>query len=547
MTARRVRSGALLAAVGLVVAVAAAAQTTSAVPAGNPDAIIDLDSATGQSLASAAWRYHDAELAEVDFRAAGPDRKPSGAPVRTHDLRPAASEVVAAGFDDSTWERIAPSALDGRRSNGKLAFGWYRTTVTLPDRVGNTPIAGGAVVFEIVVDDYAEVWVNGTLPTVLGAVGGPLAAGYNAPNRVLLTRDARPGQLFTIAVFAANGPLSAPPPNYVWVRSATLDVYRAGRVGVGAPVETTIDRRDPGLDAILPAGAKIERVASGFQFTEGPVWVRAADRLPGYLLFSDPNANTIYRWSQDGQVAVFRTKSGYKGADVGEYHQPGSNGLTLDHDGRLLIDEQGNRRVTRLEKNGQLTVLADRFEGKRLNSPNDLVSRSDGTLYITDPPFGLPNFHDDPRRELPFSAVFALNDGVLRAVSKDLTGPNGLAFSPDEKTFYVTNWDPAKKVVMAYDVLTDGSLAKGRVFFDMTDAPGEEALDGMKIDRAGNLYVSGPGGLWILSPSAKLLGIVRGPEVPANFAWGDDDGKTLYMTARTGIYRLRLLVEGIRP
>jgi gluconolactonase len=526
---------------------ASVAQTTSAVPAGNPDAIVDLDSAAGQAAVQASWRFHDAALADADFQAAGPDRKPSGAKVRTHTVTPDAASVTAASFDDATWERVAPETLDARRSTGKLAFGWYRTTVTLPERIGSVPIAGAAVVFEAVVDDTAEVWVNGRLPLVLGTAGGPVAAGFNAPNRVVLTRDAHPGERFTIAVFAINGPQSQPPSNFVWVRSATLDVYRPGRVGAGVPVETTIDRRDPALDAIVPPGTRFERIASGFQFTEGPVWVRATESTPGYLLFSDPNANTIYRWSEDGQVSVFRTKSGYKGEDVGQYKQPGSNGLTLDHDGRLLIDEHGNRRVTRLEKNGQLTVLADRFEGKRLNSPNDLVLRSDGTLYFTDPPFGLPKFHDDPRRELPFTAVFSLKDGVLRAVSQDLTGPNGIAFSPDERTLYVANWDPAKKVVMAYDALPDGTLANGRVFFDMAGAPGEEALDGLKVDKAGNLYVSGPGGLWILSAAGKHLGTLRGPELGANFAWGDADGRTLYMTARTGVYRVRLGVEGIRP
>src|SRR5262249_11604520 len=154
-----------------------------------------------------------------------------------------------------------------------------------------------------------------------------------------------------------------------------------------------------------------------FGFTEGPVW----NPDGGYLLFSDPNINTIFRWSPDGQVSPFRVKSGYTGFDIGEYGQPGSNGLTLDREGRLTICEHGNRRVTRFEKNGQLTILADRYEGKRLNSPNDLVYRSDGALYFTDPPFGLPKFHDDPRRESPYTGVYCLIDGKLTLVSNDLT------------------------------------------------------------------------------------------------------------------------------
>jgi gluconolactonase len=210
----------------------------------------------------------------------------------------------------------------------------------------------------------------------------------------------------------------------------------------------------------------------------------------------------------------------------------------------LTINEHGNRRVSRLEKTGALTILADRFEDKRLNSPNDLVYKSDGSLYFTDPPFGLPKFFDDPRKQLGFSGVFRWADGRVQLVSNDLTGPNGLAFSPDEKYLYVGNWDDKKKVVMRYEVNSDGSLSKGTVFFDMTNAPGEDALDGLKVDRQGNVYVSGPGGLWILSPSGVHLGTIVGPEHPHNFAWGDTDGKTLYVTAKTGLYRIRLSIPG---
>jgi gluconolactonase len=202
-----------------------------------------------------------------------------------------------------------------------------------------------------------------------------------------------------------------------------------------------------------------------------------------------------------------------------------------------------------MEKDGQLTVLADRYDGKRLNSPNDLVYKSDGALYFTDPPFGLPKFFDDPRKELPYSGVFRVSpDGKdIQLLSKELSGPNGLAFSSDEKYFYVDNWDEKKKIIMRYEVKTDGTLSNGKVFFDMTSAEGEDALDGMKVDQKGNLYVSGPAGLWIISPEGKHLGTIVGPEHPHNFAWGDDDGKTLYLCAKTGLYRIRLNIPGIRP
>jgi gluconolactonase len=192
-------------------------------------------------------------------------------------------------------------------------------------------------------------------------------------------------------------------------------------------------------------------------------------------------------------------------------------------------------------------VLADRYEGKRLNSPNDLVYKSDGALYFTDPPFGLPRAFDDPHKELPFSGVFRVHEGQTTLLSRDLKGPNGLAFSPDERYLYVGNWDLERKVVMRYEIKADGTLADGAVFYDMTRAPGEDAIDGLKVDQHGNLYVCGPGGVWILSPEGKHLGLIKGPESPHNLAWGDEDGRTLYLTAMTGIYRIRLRIPGIRP
>ncbi len=518
---------------------AAAAQTTQDAPAGRPEAIVDLDSAAGLDLMRAQWRFSEARIVEVDHRAPGPDLKPSGPPNRTHDVEPKAG---AAGFDDSGWQALEPGTLAARRASGRLCFAWYRTELTVPKRVGSFDTAGSTAIFEIVVDDYAEVWVDGGLPLVLGQPGGPLAGGYNSPNRVVLGRDLQPGQKIHIAVFAMNGPLSSPPGNFIWIRSATVEFHRPGGAAGAQPVRGEVVRVDPGLDALVPAAPRFEKLASGFLFIEGPVWAPE-----GHLLFSDPNANRIYRYAGDGQVSVYRTRSGYTGVDVGEYNQPGSNGLALDPEGRLTICEHGNRRITRLEKNGTLTVLAERHEGKRLNSPNDLVYRSDGALYFTDPPFGLPKFFDDPRKELPYSGVFLLRDGALRLVSSDLSGPNGLAFSPDERYLYVDNWDVGRKVVMRYEVAADGGLSNGSVFFDMTREPGEQALDGLKVDRRGNLYVSGPGGIWVISAAGKHLGTLRFPELPANFAWGDEDRRALYVTARTGLYRVRLEVGGAHP
>ena len=263
-----------------------------------------------------------------------------------------------------------------------------------------------------------------------------------------------------------------------------------------------------------------------------------------HLLFSDPNENRIYKYTSIGELSVFREKSGYDGADIAEYGQPGSNGLTFDPQGRLTINQHGKRRVIRVESDGRDTVLADRYQNKRLNSSNDLVYRSDGTLFFTDPPFGLPRFFDDRRKELPFSGVFAVYKGELKLLTTDFTGPNGIAFSPDEKYLYVTNWDDKKKWIMRYEVQPDASLKNGKLFFDMTSAVGEDALDGMKVDVRGNLYVSGPGGLWIISPEGRHLGTIFAPMHPHNLAWGDADRRTLYLAAKTGLYRIRLNIPG---
>jgi gluconolactonase len=521
------------------------AETDADAPTSKPDAMIDLATKEGVDLVKGEWRYSDTKIIQVDFKGAGADKQPTGKSIKTYDFAPHAGGT---DFDDSKWETIEPATLEARRSTGRLCFNWYRINITIPPRVNDVDLAGATAVFETSLDDYAELWVDGEIARALGQSGGSVIKGWNAPNRLIINRSVQPGQKIQLAIFGINGPLSNPPTNYIWMREAKLEFYKGGIVPVAiTPSEVNVEviRKDPAIDAIVPPNPKIFKLAEGFKFTEGPVWDRKSD----YLLFSDPNSNTIYKYSPDGNgtLTVFREKSGYEGADIAEYGQPGSNGLTFDQQGRLTINQHGNRRVVRLESDGTLAVLADKFEGKRLNSPNDLVYRSDGTLYFTDPPFGLPKFFNDPRKELPFSGIFAAKDGRIQLVSKDLTGPNGLAFSPDEKFFYVDNWDDHKKVVMRYEVQPDGSLKNGKLFFDMTSAGTENALDGMKVDKAGNLYVSGPGGLWILSPQGKHLGTIIAPKHPHNFAWGDADGKTLYLCARSGLYRMKLNIEGIRP
>jgi len=507
-----------------------------------PDAIVDLQTHEGAALVGGQWRYSDTRVRETGFVGVGPDLGPSGPANRTYEVVPHAQ---AASFDDRGWTVLSPPDTQRRLSTGRVCFNWYRIAVTIPERVGDLDPTGSVVVFEVVIDDYAEVWVNGAQPLALGDTGGQVVSGFNVPNRVVLTRAARPGQRFTIAVFGINGPISASPPNYIWMRTATLDFYAPDHARMAEEVPVEIVPAGAGsraLDAIVPPGACLERVAGGFEFTEGPVWTR-----DGALLFSSPNTNTVYRWSPAGAVTVFRPKSGYAGLDIDRYAQPGSNGLTFDPDGRLAICQHGNRRVIRVEPHGNITVLADRYDGKRLNSPNDLVYASDGTLYFTDPPFGLPGLFGDPKKELPFSGVFRVRDGVVALVAAELAGPNGIALSPDERHLYVGNWDPDRKIVMRYTLDGAGSVTGGEEFFDMTGAEGEDAIDGLKVDTAGNVYVCGPSGIWLLSPGGEHLGTLRLPESPHNLAWGDEDARTLYITALTSIYRIRLAIPGVRP
>jgi len=476
---------------------------------GRPDAIVDLQTDEGVTLVGGTWRYADARVDEIDFVAVGSSDDPLGpgtTPNRTYDV-----------VRDGGWRTLTPAETMLRLANGRVCFNWYAIDVTIPERVGELDPTGATVVFEVAVDDYAEIWVDGELPHALGDAGGNVVGGFNVANRVVLTRDARPGQRFEIEVFGINGPISTSPRNYIWMRTATLDFYARERARVA---------EDAPLEIHGHFAASLERIAGGFEFTEGPVWT--AD---GALLFSSPNTNAIYRW-RDGVVTLYRPKSGYTGVDIGRYHQPGSNGLALSPDGLLTICQHGNRRVIRVNPHGDTTVLADRFDGKRLNSPNDLVYRSDGTLFFTDPPFGLP---DPAESELGFSGVYRVRDGAVELLTDDLEGPNGLAFSPDERWLYVGNWADDRKVVMRYDPET----GEGSLLCDLTDEPGEDAIDGLKVGRDGTLYVCGPGGIWVLSSSGEKRALLRLPEAPHNLAWGEND-RTLYVTALSSVYRLQL-------
>jgi len=303
-----------------------------------------------------------------------------------------------------------------------------------------------------------------------------------------------------------------------------------------------IERLDPRLDRLIPPGAVVEKAADDIEWAEGPLW----DARDGALLFSDVPRNAVYRWTAGGGIAPYLRDSGYTGRAPFAGREPGSNGLVFDREGRLVMCQHGDRRIVRRETDGRLTVLADRFEGKRLNSPNDLVYDSRGNLYFTDPPFGLPGSFADPGKELPFQGVYRLNpDGTLRALITDLRAPNGIAFAPDERTLYVSNADNTRPIWMAYPVAPDGTLGPGRVFAEARAfvREGEGVPDGLKVDRDGNLFAAGPGGVHVLAPDGTRLGRIVTGVPTGNLNWGED-GSVLYIAANHAILRLRTGTAG---
>jgi gluconolactonase len=301
--------------------------------------------------------------------------------------------------------------------------------------------------------------------------------------------------------------------------------------------EGSIVRIDPRFDALVPLGAVIEKVADGFVFLEGPVWIGAESRL----LYSDLRGNAIYQWTA-AEGARDYLKPFFTGEGAG-LRGVGPNGVALDAHQRLLVCVYGSRSVVRLEKDGTRTTLAERYEGKRLNSPNDLVVARDGTVYFTDPSFGLEGMDDSPLRELTFNGVYRLRpNGELTLLTRDQERPNGLVLSPDESILYVANSGGAVTGWYAYDLGPSG-LAKKRVFFDVTGVQGEGGADGMKVDLAGNVYATGPGGVWVIAADGTHLGTIRPNEALTNVGWGED-GRTLFITGRTTLYRIRLSARG---
>jgi gluconolactonase len=312
-----------------------------------------------------------------------------------------------------------------------------------------------------------------------------------------------------------------------------------GAASAASDQTTAIKRLDPALDAVIAPGTRIEVVATGFKFTEGPMW------REGRLWFSDLSDDKVVAVSPDGKVeTLIQHAGGLNPFPANSFL--GSNAMVTDKDGSVLLVQQGGRKIVRLDARLQPTVLIDKYEGKRLNSPNDLVFAPDGALWFTDPPFGLAQMDKDPAKELSFNGVYRYADGKLTAAIRDLSLPNGLAFSPDSKTLYVANYGP-KRSVNAYSVAADGSVGKARTVIEYgPDEKRDGGPDGLKVDRAGNLWTTGPGGIRIVTAQGKVLGQIILPEVAANLAFADD-GRTVYITASTSIYRLKSLTAGVMP
>ncbi|MBD2183001.1 SMP-30/gluconolactonase/LRE family protein [Aerosakkonema funiforme] len=307
-----------------------------------------------------------------------------------------------------------------------------------------------------------------------------------------------------------------------WIKrqiESQLATNQPGKLGI-----SRLESKSNNFPSLFPNKVKIDRVATGFQFTEGPIWFAEEN----YLLFSDIPANKIFQLTPDGKLTIFREPSN------------NSNGLTRDKQGRLIACEHGTRRVTRTEKDGSITVLVDKFQGKKLNSPNDVVVKSDGAIYFTDPPYGIK----PEQQEQPIQGVYRLtSDGnEIIVVADDFNKPNGLAFSPDEKKLYID--DSERRHIRVFDVQADGTLANDRIFYDM-NIKQAGLPDGMKVDVQGHIYCTGAGGVWVFDREGNHLGTIVTPEQPANCAWGDRDWQSLYITAQTSVYKIRVNIPGI--
>ena len=307
-----------------------------------------------------------------------------------------------------------------------------------------------------------------------------------------------------------------------------------------ASANPNLVRLDPAFDQLVTQDATIDKVATGFQFLEGPLW-----RSSGNLWFSDLVGNILFQTTPDGKVTELLNPGGDNRKEPPKGGYIGPNGMAVAPNGNIIVCQHGNRRIVELSPDMKVTLLVERSaDGKHLNSPNDVVYTPDGSLYFTDPPFGLAKANDDPAKEQPYNGVYRFKDGKAAAIITDITLPNGIAFSPDFKVLYISNSDDKHRQWMRYDVNADGTVSNGRVFADASSSSDAGVPDGIRVDSAGNVYATGPGGIWLFAPDGKHLGTIKTPESAANLAFGDADGKTIYITATSSVYKMRVNIAG---
>jgi len=329
----------------------------------------------------------------------------------------------------------------------------------------------------------------------------------------------------------------------MWATACNKAPEQAAPSKSNAPANPNFVRLDPGFEQLVPVNATIDKVATGFQFLEGPLW-----RPSGNLWFSDLVGNILYQTTPDGMVKQLLNPAGDYRKDPPKGGYIGPNGMAVAPNLNVVLCQHGNRRIVEVSPEMKVKLLVERSaDGKHLNSPNDVVYTPDGSLYFTDPPFGLAKGNDDPAKEEPYNGVYRFKDGKAIAIIKDVALPNGIAFSPDFKVLYISNSDDKQRLWMRYDVNADGTVANGRVFADASSSKDMGVPDGMRVDSAGNVYATGPGGIWVFSSAGKQLGTIKTPEQPSNLAFGDADAKTIYITATSSVYKIRVNIAGEKP
>ena len=463
-----------------------AAGPTDGMPQGAPAAVIDLQTDDGVRAIQGQWRYSGVKIIESEFGGE-----------KVYDYTPHAG---VAGFDDSQWLALKPAEIRRGRA-GRMSFIWYRIKVTIPQRVGDIDPTGTTAVLETLVDDYGEIWVDGELPRWQGEVGGAVVAGFLTPNRLVVARHVKPGQVIEIAIFVMNGPISNVPPNRANMHTAKLQFYKTAPGPVAllpGGYNPDVEHQGKAADRIFIDNLKLIKLADGFSSAVKPVW-----DSQGVLLFES------YRYSPNNVCTVpIAAQSRVKTDLASDERLHNARAAAFDPQGRLTLAEQ--HRVMRIDPDGKSTVLAEQ-------AARDLVYRSNGTLYFT-----------------AAEKIFSLCEGKLRSVEQPES--HGVALSPDERSLYVT----ARAGLARYDANADGTLSNGKVIARV------ESAGGIQTDMEGNLYVAGPDGLRILSSDGRHLGTMLTGRKPRELAWGDADSKTLYLTSPEALYCVRLGVPGFR-